>query len=47
MAPSTLSSSAVLVGVATAVWGTHKYGRLGAEQPETADVAEDEPTSDP
>jgi hypothetical protein len=47
MAPSTLSSSAVLVGVATAVWGTHKYGRLGAEQPETTDVADDEPISDP
>jgi len=28
---ATLGSSAVLIGIATAVWGTHKYGRLGAE----------------
>jgi hypothetical protein len=33
MAPSTLSSSAVLVGFATTIWGTHKYGRLGADAP--------------
>ncbi len=30
---ATLASSAVLVGVATAVWGTHKYGRLGVDAP--------------
>ena len=31
MAPSTLSSSAVLIGFATSIWGTHKYGRLGED----------------
>jgi len=30
---ATFGSSAVLIGVATAVWGTHKYGRLGADAP--------------
>lgn len=33
MAPSTMSSAAVLVGFATAMWGTHKFGRQGAERP--------------
>lgn len=32
MAPSTMSSAAVLVGFATAMWGTHKFGRQGAER---------------
>lgn len=31
IAPSTMSSAAVLVGFATAMWGTHKFGRQGAE----------------
>jgi hypothetical protein len=39
MAPSTLSNSAVLIGFATCIWGTHKYGRLGTDAP-TADDAE-------
>ena len=37
MAPSTMSSAAVLVGFATAMWGTHKFGRQGAEQPTSFD----------
>lgn len=37
MAPSTMSSAAVLVGFATAMWGTHKFGRQGAESPVTFD----------
>jgi tetrahydromethanopterin S-methyltransferase subunit C len=32
MDPSTLSSSAVLMGIATCVWGTHRYGRQGADE---------------
>lgn len=32
IAPSTLSSTAVLIGFATAIWGTHKFGRLGADE---------------
>ena len=34
IAPSTLSSTAVLIGFATAIWGTHKFGRLGADEGE-------------
>ena len=33
LAPSTASSAAVLVGFATAMWGTHKFGRQGVEAP--------------
>ena len=32
MAPSTLSSAAVLMGFAAAVWGTHTFGRQGPER---------------
>jgi len=31
MSPSTMSSAAVLVGLITSIWGTHRFGRLGAE----------------
>lgn len=43
---ATLASSAVLVGFATTIWGTHKYGRLGADAPASEPAAE-EPTSSP
>jgi hypothetical protein len=33
LSPSTMSSAAVLVGFATAMWGTHKFGRQGPERP--------------
>lgn len=31
IAPSTLSSAAILAGFAAAVWGTHRYGRQGLD----------------
>lgn len=33
IAPSTMSNAAVLIGFATCVYGTHRYGRLGADEP--------------
>jgi hypothetical protein len=30
--PSNLSSTLVLIGFATALWGTHKYGRHGLDR---------------
>lgn len=30
--PSNLSSTLVLIGFATAVWGTHRYGRHGLDR---------------
>jgi hypothetical protein len=30
--PSNLSSTMVLIGFATAIWGTHKYGRQGFDR---------------
>jgi hypothetical protein len=30
--PSNLSSTLVLIGFATAVWGTHRYGRQGFDR---------------
>ena len=42
IAPSTLSSSAVLIGFATAIWGTHKYGRLGTDAPNEPEAPAEE-----
>ncbi len=39
--PSDLSSTAVLIGLITAIWGTHKFGRLGADAPPEASEPED------
>ncbi|MGZ3421305.1 MAG: hypothetical protein ACXWUG_12645 [Polyangiales bacterium] len=30
--PSNLSSTLVLIGFATAIWGTHRYGRHGLDR---------------
>jgi hypothetical protein len=30
--PSNLSSTMVLIGFATAIWGTHRYGRQGFDR---------------
>lgn len=46
MAPSTMSSSAVLIGFVTTIWGTHKYGRLGVDEPEPRAVEPEAETSD-
>lgn len=40
MAPSTLSSSAVLIGFIATIWGTHKFGRLGPDAPDAPDAPE-------
>ena len=31
--PSDLASTTVLIGLLTSIWGTHKYGRLGLDEP--------------
>lgn len=31
-----MSSSVVLIGFAASIWGTHKFGRLGLDEPETS-----------
>jgi hypothetical protein len=33
IAPSSFSNAAILVGFATCVYGTHRFGRLGPERP--------------
>lgn len=43
--PSDLSSTAVLIGLLTSIWGTHKFGRLGSDVPEPA--PEDDATDAP
>jgi hypothetical protein len=40
IAPSNLSSTAVLVGFATAIWGTHKFGRHGLDRGVEGDAAQ-------
>jgi hypothetical protein len=39
--PSDLSSTAVLIGLLTAIWGTHKFGRLGLDEPEPKPAPDD------
>ncbi len=36
VAPSTLANAAVITGFAACVWGTHRYGRQGADAGERA-----------
>jgi len=33
IAPSNFSNAAIIIGFATCVYGTHRFGRLGAERP--------------
>jgi len=33
VAPSTFSNAAILIGFATCIYGTHRFGRLGKEDP--------------
>ncbi len=40
IAPSSASSAAVIVGLLTCIYGTHRYGRQGAEAPEELTLPE-------
>lgn len=48
IAPSTFSNAAILIGFGTCIYGTHRFGRLGPEEPLTMESAEEKkPESEP
>lgn len=47
VAPSTLANAAVLTGFVTCVWGTHRYGRQGADAGARSEAAEGDPRATP